>query len=277
MSDYPRDGGTLVELFAGMAAVSWGAVGAVPPVRYQGGKRGYQARIRELLGVGRPDRVVLVEANPYVADALRVVWSPTARAEAIEFIRSWEAPPDLQRERWEAWRVEAHATRWADVGAVERGARWLWMQPRTVPFRSPPEVCRGDWLRDRMCDSQGRFSFSWRPHTPGDKLFTLPADVPPVQVVTGRAEDLPPIRGAVAYLDPPYPGTTGYGGAGLTWQQIAALALRWAAAGATVGVSVQLPVGLECHVLQRKGSATRFFGNTTETLSIFRPQGRRRR
>ena len=52
--------------------------------------------------------------------------------------------------------------------------------------------------------------------------------------------DLPP--GTVAYMDPPYVGTSGYGH-DLPRADVVALARRWADAGATVAISEAEPIG----------------------------------
>lgn len=70
------------------------------------------------------------------------------------------------------------------------------------------------------------------------KLEALPVPLPALIHPDARAVDpgpaLPP--GTVAYMDPPYVGTTGYA-ADLPRAEVVALARRWAAAGAVVCVS----------------------------------------
>jgi 16S rRNA G966 N2-methylase RsmD len=51
--------------------------------------------------------------------------------------------------------------------------------------------------------------------------------------------DLPP--GSIAYIDPPYQGTTGYGN-DLPRAEVCALAERWASAGALVVISEAEPI-----------------------------------
>lgn len=259
---------TLVELYAGMSAVSWASFGAVPPVKYQGGKRAYAGQILAHLGVTEPpSRVVLVEADPYVADALRVVWTPEERAGAIERILSWEAPEEEQRGRWLGWRDEAHTDGWAGVDWRERGARWLWMRPRTVPMPRPPLCARGNWSQQKHSKNGKN---NWRLDAPARNLAALPESAR-AEVVCGLAEDLAPIPGAVAYLDPPYPGTKGYSGTKTPdYTEIARLAMRWADAGARVGVSCSVALSLEARALEYRAERGRNLGGTREYLSMFR-------
>jgi len=67
----------------------------------------------------------------------------------------------------------------------------------------------------------------------------LPATITPDARGIEPGPDLPP--GTVAYMDPPYLGTTGYGH-DLPRSEVVALARRWAAAGATVAISEAEPI-----------------------------------
>jgi hypothetical protein len=70
------------------------------------------------------------------------------------------------------------------------------------------------------------------------KLEALPVPLPALIHPDARAVDPGPalLPGTVAYMDPPYVGTTGYA-ADLPRAEVVALARRWAAAGATVCIS----------------------------------------
>jgi hypothetical protein len=68
----------------------------------------------------------------------------------------------------------------------------------------------------------------------------LPATITPDARGIEPGPDLPP--GTVAYMDPPYVGTTGYGH-DLPRSEVVALARRWADAGATVAISEAEPIG----------------------------------
>jgi hypothetical protein len=88
--------------------------------------------------------------------------------------------------------------------------------------------------------------------------------------------DLPP--GTVAYMDPPYVGTSGYGH-DLPRANVVALARRWAAAGATVAISEAEPVddltadGWSAVNItgQRVGQARTFSRQQAEWLTLSRP------
>ena len=260
------------ELFAGMSAVSWRLHGANPPVKYKGGKRGYAAQIIDALGVPADAEIVLVEADRYVADALRVVWTPELRAEAIGLIESWEADEATQRERWEAWRLAAHADGWGSVGEVERGARWLWMRPRTVAMQDPPLCAKGNWMsrRHRPSRTVPNGSNRWGPATPADKLRKLPTDAR-ATVIHARAEDVQPEPGAIVYCDPPYDGTSGYREGSTGFGPALDIAERWSAAGSVVGVSSHVPLRMDASVLSFSGARGRKMHVTAEYLSIWRP------
>jgi len=70
-------------------------------------------------------------------------------------------------------------------------------------------------------------------------LPALPATITPDARGIEPGLDLPP--GTVAYMDPPYVNTTGYGH-DLPRADVVALARRWAAAGATVAISEAEPI-----------------------------------
>jgi hypothetical protein len=249
----------LVEGCAGMAAVSWAAFGAVPPVFYQGGKRSYAADVLRHLAIWRPKRVVWVEADPYVAAALAVLADPDARRHAAARYREWAEAEEAQRERWTAW-----LTDWPD-DPTERGVRWLWMRTRTVPFQAPHDCRPSDWLANGRPGGS-----SWAPTAPADNLDALPAIA--AEVVCAPVQAVEPIPGAVLYLDPPYIGTTGYA-ADAERPDVAAVAEAWRAAGCVVGVSETRGYDEADgrHALRRRGPGGRNLGSTPEVLSLWRP------
>lgn len=121
----------------------------------------------------------------------------------------------------------------------------------------------GDWNRNRQTGG------SWRLDAPARNILALPP-IARAEVIHGRAEDLDPIPGAVAYLDPPYPGTTGYSGTKTPdYTEIARLAMRWADTGARVGVSCSVALSLEARALEYRAERGRNLGGTAEYLSIF--------
>lgn len=72
-----------------------------------------------------------------------------------------------------------------------------------------------------------------------DTVPTLPALTLPDARAVDPGPDLPP--GTVAYMDPPYQGTTGYGH-DLSRPEVVTLARRWADAGAVVCISEAEPI-----------------------------------
>ena len=256
----------LVEGCAGMAAVSWAAFGMTPPVSYQGGKRGYAADILRHLRIWRPERIVLVETDPWVAAALRCAWSAPDRARAVAICRESAEPEERQRARWNALREAMQAGRLAP-DSPDAGAIWLWMRPRTVPFVQPHEARASDWMpRAHPRDGSSQWAI-------GAPATSLARPLPPcrVEVRCASIADQAPIPGAILYLDPPYQGTTGYAdGATLTRAEVLAAAGRWRDAGCAVGVSEAEPLSGHARALTKRGRV-RSFGSTAEHLSIWSP------
>jgi hypothetical protein len=260
------------ELFAGMAAVSWALHGAVPPVRYKGGKRGYARQILARLDVPTDAEIVLVEADPFVAAALRIVWTPEEREGAAADFRAWAAPEDEQRARWTAWRDEAHAGGWAGLDWREVGRRWLWMRCRTVAMQAPPLCGRGCWLR-RTHKANG--NNEWALEAPARPVLALPATAR-ATVIHGRAEDIAPHAGAVVYMDPPYDGTSGYSTGTAGYANAQRLAERWAAAGSVAAVSSPLPLRLDAQAVPKEGKG-RTHGDKAEFLSVWAADRRKKK
>jgi len=262
----------LVEGCAGMAAVTWAAFGAVPPVKYQGGKRGYAASILRNLRIHEPARVLLVEADPWVAAALRVCWDADLRATACRVYgvagRDDEAG---QRARWDRLRASIRDGS-LTPDEHDAGIWWLWMRPRTVPFVQPHRASAGDWMRQVKAPSRtSAGSQSWALDAPRAAL-SAPLPAAEVDVVCSDVRDVEPVPGAVLYLDPPYVGTKGYG-ADLSRDGVLDVAHLWRAHGCVVGVSetCAMPGADERHVLARRGARGRNFADTPEALSVFWP------
>jgi hypothetical protein len=106
-----------------------------------------------------------------------------------------------------------------------------------------------------------------------ERAPTLPATITPDARGIEPGPDLPP--GTVAYMDPPYVGTTGYGH-DLPRSEVVALARRWAAAGAMVAISEAEPiadlVAEGWHAVridgERKGQARTFSKQKDEWLTL---------
>jgi hypothetical protein len=154
----------------------------------------------------------------------------------------------------------------------------------------PREVAR--WLNIEAWVNNGRYMGPDRPAArravdPGwvasltgvglacrtDDLPTLPATITPDARGIEPGPDLPP--GTVAYMDPPYVGTTGYGH-DLPRSEVVALARRWSAAGAMVAISEAEPiadlVAEGWHAVridgERKGQARTFSKQKDEWLTL---------
>jgi len=157
----------------------------------------------------------------------------------------------------------------------------------------PREVAR--WLNIEAWVNNGRYMGPDRPAArravdPGwvasltgvglarrtDDLPTLPATITPDARAIEPSPDLPP--GTVAYMDPPYVGTTGYGH-DLPRADVVALARRWAAAGATVAISEAEPIAdltaEGWHAVrvdgERKGQKRTFSKQQAEWVTMNRP------
>lgn len=141
-------------------------------------------------------------------------------------------------EKFEASVGDMPATVEADARRVDprEVARWVWTYGRsfngTGTAYRPEESSKGTPV--------------WNAHPPEHfadamrGLPTLPATITPDARGIEPGPDLPP--GTVAYMDPPYLGTTGYGH-DLPRSEVVALARRWSAAGAMVAISEAEPIG----------------------------------
>jgi len=109
-----------------------------------------------------------------------------------------------------------------------------------------------------------------------DILPALPATITPDARGIEPGPDLP--AGTVAYMDPPYVGTTGYGH-DLPRSEVVALARRWSAAGATVAISEAEPIAdltaEGWHAVrvdgERRGQKRTFSKQQAEWLTLSRP------
>jgi hypothetical protein len=123
--------------------------------------------------------------------------------------------------------VEADARR-VDPREVARWAvtgRWSVLTGVSASGYAGPDV----WNNPNAASIAGAF----------DILPALRATITPDARGIEPGVDLP--AGTVAYMDPPYVGTTGYGH-DLPRADVVALARRWAAAGATVAISEAEPI-----------------------------------
>lgn len=232
-----------VELCAGTAAVSLrlhGGKRARPPVSRMGAKTGYATAILRVLGLrpgqGYADgtRYLWCEPDAGVRLLLEAYRDRDLALAAAEIIRSWK--DEDPRALWERLRAEG-PVRCPEGLTAREVARWLFAQvchhsqqalkpiPEMDGFLHPEDGGRYGASRDdvqRRCCS----------------LPTVPATIHP----DAREVEPPPLsREVVAYMDPPYVGTTGYADA-LPREDAVMLARRWDAAGATVCISEAEPI-----------------------------------
>ena len=226
------------ELCAGTAALSLrlqGGRNARPPVSRMGNKQGYASAILRTLGLRSGSgaaRYLWCEPDPGCRLLLLSYTDEELRSKAAEIIRGWR--DEEPRALWERLRAEG------PVKAPEprEVARWCWMSVRSWK-NHPRHGFRAAYPAAKTLLHDG--GANYQPDAPGPALATLPT-LP--ATVTDDARPLQPARlppGSIAYIDPPYVGTTGYGH-DLTREEVCTLAERWASAGALVVISEAEPL-----------------------------------
>jgi len=223
-----------VELCAGTAALSLRlhARGARPPVSRMGAKTGYADCILRVLGLApgaRAAHYLWCEPDPGVRLLLEAYRDADLARAAAAIIRSWA--DEEPRALWERLRAEGpprlpatgpEVARWALGEAWQNGGRY--MGPDRPSSCHPP-----GWTASITAEGLARRA---------DTLPTLPATIAP-DAREVHPPALPP--GTIAYMDPPYVGTTGYA-SDLPRSEVVALARRWQAAGARVCISEAEPI-----------------------------------
>lgn len=254
---------------------------ATPPAPYMGGKRRWAAGILDLLGIRgeRPDRIVMADSGPWgrfwrtvlVDDGPDVVARAIRRA-----CRSWGA--DQAFYAWDEIRSEG-----VPADGPTFAARFLCLQ--AANGRARPVGVDGDkWVTAgyaHLTDSARRRQMPerLRPLALARKVEALGRGWPPVEVYTCDVREMPidwAGPDAVAYIDPPYAGTTGYGSNELGREDVRAVAARLAAQGCTVAVSESepLPWAGWHHAQPARSSSTwqpRTFAKTSEWLTMSTP------
>jgi hypothetical protein len=272
-----------VELCAGTAALSLRLHRrhARPPVSRMGAKTGYADAILRVLGL-RPGQgaahYLWCEPDPGVRLLLEAYRDPGLAQKAAAIIRGWA--DEEPRALWERLRAEG-PPRGVEAGEVARWARLITAN-RLIPGRWADD---GRWVnaaRDGGEHTIGGVSFGGDEFcTPAvdlaEKFEASVGDMPATVHADARGiepgPDLPP--GTVAYMDPPYVGTTGYGH-DLPRSEVVALARRWSAAGAMVAISEAEPiadlVAEGWHAVridgERKGQARTFSKQKDEWLTL---------
>jgi hypothetical protein len=206
-----------------------------------GAKTGYADAVLRVLGL-RPGQgaahYLWCEADPGVRLLLEAYRDPDLAREAASIIRGWA--DEEPRALWERLRAEG-PPRGADPGDVgvppREVARWRvlcgWAYRQGEPESGFAESRTASGSGLNHGDDAGMMAART------ERAPTLPATIAPDARGIEPGPDLPP--GTVAYMDPPYVGTTGYGH-DLPRSEVVALARRWAAAGATVAISEAEPI-----------------------------------
>lgn len=297
MSSHPTK--LFVELCAGTAALSLahfakgaplksrkGAFKQVkPPVSRMGSKSGYAEAILDVLGLEPGEgqaagtHYIWCEPDPGCRLLLEAYRDAALAKAAADIIRGW-ADED-PRALWERLRAEGPprlpeaspgglpfayevargliVSGWAAHG---KDCRYYAGPDRGGPVGSHPE----GWTASITSEGLARRA---------DSLPAIPAVILPDARATDPWPSLPP--GTVAYIDPPYVGTTQYANK-LPRADVIALASRWADAGATVCISEAEPIpelvadGWEVADItgRRKGQRRTFSKQQSEFLTIKR-------
>ena len=263
-----------VELCAGTAALSLRLhhPRARPPVSRMGAKTGYADVILRVLGLrpgqGSADRTHYLWAEP--DDGVRLLLEAYRDRElslaAAEIIRSWK--DEDPKELWLRLRDEG-PVKGPAVDAREV-ARWAFVRANRAPhadvWKTVPKAAVA-------CGVEANLSI------PG--LLSRFVDAPTLPAtITDDARKVEPPQlpaGTVAYMDPPYLGTTGYSHS-LGRGAVLELARKWEAAGALVCISEAEPI----HALvedgwfvveitgERKGQKRTFSKQQREFLTLSR-------
>ena len=242
-----------VELCAGTAALSvrlQGGPKARPPVSRMGAKTGYADTILAAPGLRAGQgaaHYLWCEPDVGVRLLLHAYRDPTLARAAAEVIRGWA--DEEPRALWERLRAEGPPVLAEGVEAREV-ARWarIVTSNRLIPVH----FSNGRWCNSaRNTGPKGGLSFGGEDYcTPSESLIQAFGAVAPhpATILPDATEvdpvDLPP--GTIAYMDPPYLGTTGYGH-DLPRAAVLDMARRWADAGATVVISEAAPLGEHVH------------------------------
>ena len=229
---------TFVELCAGSAAVSLHLLGgqhAKPPAPYQGSKRAYAASLLDIMGLvpGQTvEHLVLVEPGPWAA-----VWQVMSQGGAMGIVAAMEpwCVPDAAQQHATFNRLRDSLLAGALVDPVAEAAGWLWCLSRT-PEGAVNRGCKCNLTWQRGLN-HGAGGHNIKLDDPMRGVLALAGlRWPPTTVHRCSATQVQPVAGAIAYLDPPYKGTSGYLDE-FPAAQVRQVAEDWHAAGATVCIS----------------------------------------
>lgn len=255
----------LVELCAGTAALSLRlqARHARPPVSRMGAKTGYADAILAIMGLRpgqRAGHYLWCEPDPGCRLLLEAYRDRKLAQAAADIIRGWK--DEEPRALWERLRAEGPVKE--DGGAREVG-RWLvgeaWTNSGRYMGPDRPSACHPPgWVASITLDGVADRN---------DALPTLPATIAPDARTVEPVPPLPP--GTIAYMDPPYVGTTGYA-SDLPRSEVVRLARLWHEAGARVYISEAEPLAEldgwhRVEITGTRKGQKRTFGGTREWLT----------
>jgi hypothetical protein len=263
-----------VELTCGGAAVSISLLGGERPlIGWRGSKAKYAPAILDALGLAPgvgAESVHLNDAGGW-GNAWKTLTRPDLADRVADTLDRW-AGADQE----EVWRLATASNDWA---TGEDAARWLVGVHHTVGVAPPRKGRPGGGFRSNANKGNSGVPTLLRPVA--ERVRTTARLWPANTIATkGDAQAVPvpaDARGWVIYLDPPYLGTDGYQ-ADLSRPSVLALARRWAAAGAVVGVSEAVPLlalgrGWTPVRLTASGSGAGrsvYFGATEEWVTVWR-------
>lgn len=273
-----------VEPFAGSLAVGLSLVGATPFVGWKGSKARYAEAIRTILGVQRADEIWCADVSSWAA-----VWRALARPGVAR--AAADIVLEIERDALERGDCPAsYHTVWHELRE-----EWVCLVKMSGLNAGPEAGCKekpaGAWRRHHRDGSQQAHRFDVAVSNPSQRAVSMSArlralpDPLPIRVWSD-AREIPPRRGAVVLLDPPYVGTSGYQGSRGAGQEFAASTASvrnaWLARGCVVaccestagsGVVYDLTRG------ERLGgavSARNHAGRpsqTAELLTVYHPAG----
>jgi len=242
-----------------------------------GAKTGYADAILRVLGLrpgqGSADRThyIFCEPDQGVRLLLEAYRDRDLALAAADIIRGWGKSGEEPRALWDRLRAEGPPK---GPGVDPREvARWVWTWGRSYNTKGPAAG---------FLPSESRNGTKvWNAHPP-EYYATRITDAPTLPAtITDDARKVDPPRlpdGTVAYMDPPYLGTTGYRhdlGRGAVLE----LARKWEAAGALVCISEAEPIGALVAdgwsvveiTGERKGQKRTFSKQQREYLTLSRP------
>lgn len=245
----------MVELFAGLAAVTQAAFGLEPPCSRHGCKTGYAKTILRHLELDdvRPDYCLLVDSDPSLVAALRDLFHrPKQLAAEVDQL---------------AWRSNDPKVVWEEARAERDGSTAAWWLACAGSFRGVG-FYRGEHKHRPNLDG-----FSPSREELIRRIAARPSLEEEVGIVCMSAMDVELMQGAAVYMDPEYEGTSKY--SGTKPFDIELLAYNWSEIGSKVAVSegkkLELP-GFDAFEItnERRGQSRKDSVNSREFLMVSR-------